>query len=121
MLKERIEQVKPIFLDKLCRCTKMANELKVSAVMKLSKNYLEAMIKLVIVEIARKLRDALKEGIDDFEGLYVFGSQVCGDAAEESDMDIVVLFGQHHYPSPKEYAGNVIITIRAYRMIAKLS
>ena len=58
-------------------------------------------MKPIIDEIARKLRDALKENIEDFKGLYIFGSQVRGDATEESDMDIVVLFGQHHYPSPK--------------------
>ena len=60
-------------------------------------------MKPIIDEIARKLRDALKENIEDFEGLYVFGSQVRGDATEESDLDIVVLFGHHHYPSPKGY------------------
>ena len=53
-------------------------------------------MKPIVDEIARKLRDALKEAISDFEGLYVFGSQVRGDATKDSDMDIVVLFGNEN-------------------------
>jgi predicted nucleotidyltransferase len=53
-------------------------------------------MKKVVDEIASKLRDALKESIKDFEGLYVFGSQVRGDATQDSDVDIVVLFGDEN-------------------------
>jgi predicted nucleotidyltransferase len=49
-------------------------------------------MKQIVDEIARKLRDALKETIDGFEGLYVYGSQVRGDATQDSDIDIMVLF-----------------------------
>ena len=47
-------------------------------------------MKQIVDEIAQKLRDNLKDAIDGFEGLYVFGSQAKGDATEDSD--IVVLF-----------------------------
>jgi len=59
-------------------------------------------MKPIVDEIARKLRDSLKESIEDFEGLYVFGSQVRGDAKEDSDVDIVVLFGQEYFGMPDE-------------------
>ena len=60
-------------------------------------------MKPIVDEVARKLRDALKESIDDFEGLYVFGSQVRGDATEDSDVDIVVLFGKHYFWMPDPF------------------
>jgi predicted nucleotidyltransferase len=60
-------------------------------------------MKQVIDEIARNLRDALKEAVNDFEGLYVFGSQVRGDATKDSDVDIVVLFSQERFSQPDEY------------------
>ena len=54
-------------------------------------------MKPIVDEVARRLGDALRDSIKDFEGLYVFGSQVRGDATDESDVDIVVLFGQHYF------------------------
>ena len=60
-------------------------------------------MKPIVDEVARRLRDALRDSIEDFEGLYVFGSQVRGDATDDSDVDIVVLFGQQYYPSPSQY------------------
>jgi len=60
-------------------------------------------MKQIVDEIAKKLRDALQEAIKDFEGLYVFGSQVRGDAAKDSDVDIVVLFGQDSFYQPDIY------------------
>jgi len=59
-------------------------------------------MKPIVDEIAQRLRDSLKESIADFEGLYVFGSQVSGDATEDSDVDIVVLFGQEYFGMPDE-------------------
>ena len=60
-------------------------------------------MKPIVDEIARRLRDELKANIADFEGLYVFGSQVRGDATKESDMDIVVLFGQDYFHIPDPF------------------
>jgi len=59
-------------------------------------------MKPIVDEIAIRLRDSLKESIADFEGLYVFGSQVRGDATEGSDVDIVVLFKQEYFGMPDE-------------------
>jgi predicted nucleotidyltransferase len=44
-----------------------------------------------INEIANNLRAHLKNSFNDFEGLYVFGSQVNGIPNEDSDIDIVVI------------------------------
>jgi len=60
-------------------------------------------MKQIVDEIARKLRDSLQESIEDFEGLYVYGSQVRGDATDDSDVDIVVLFGQDSFHLPKAF------------------
>ena len=60
-------------------------------------------MKPIVDEVARRMRDALRDSIEDFEGLYVFGSQVRGDATDESDVDIVVLFGQHYFYMPAPY------------------
>ena len=60
-------------------------------------------MKQVVDEVAKKFRDAFKESIPDFEGLYVFGSQVRGDATDESDVDIVVLFEQERFSQPDEF------------------
>ena len=60
-------------------------------------------MKPIVDEVARRLRDALRDSIEDFEGLYVFGSQVRDDATDESDVDIVVLFGQHYFYNPDPY------------------
>ena len=60
-------------------------------------------MKKIVEEIAYRIRDTLKENIEDFEGLYVYGSQVRGDATEESDMDIVVLFKQEYIRMPEPY------------------
>jgi len=59
-------------------------------------------MKPIVDEIARKLRDALRENVKDFEGLYVFGSQVKGVAASSNNLDIVVLFGQEYFGMPDE-------------------
>ena len=60
-------------------------------------------MKQIVDEIAIKLRDALQEAISDFEGLYVFGSQVRGDTTKDSDVDIVVIFGQERFYQPDEF------------------
>jgi len=57
----------------------------------------------IVDDVANRLRDALKDSIVDFEGLYVYGSQVRGDATEDSDVDIVVLFGQRYFWMPEAY------------------
>jgi len=59
-------------------------------------------MKPIVDEVAKKLRDALKERIDDFRGLYVFGSQARGEATEYSDVDIVVLFEKEYIGLPDE-------------------
>jgi len=60
-------------------------------------------MKPIIDEVAKKLRDALKHSICGFEGLYVFGSQVRGDATEDSDVDIVAIFDQDRFNLPDEF------------------
>ena len=57
-------------------------------------------MKPIIDEVANRLRDELKQSIDDFEGLYVFGSQIRGDAKDDSDLDIVVLFKNSSFYLP---------------------
>ena len=49
------------------------------------------MISKKVNEIANKLKTALKNAFDDFEGLYLFGSQVTGNATNNSDIDIVIV------------------------------
>jgi predicted nucleotidyltransferase len=44
-----------------------------------------------INEIANNLRTNLKNSFNDFEGLYVFGSQVNGKATDDSDIDVVAI------------------------------
>lgn len=41
--------------------------------------------------IAKKLLEKLKK-YDDFEGLYLYGSQITGKANKDSDIDIVGIF-----------------------------
>ena len=60
-------------------------------------------MKPIVDEIARKFRDALKEAISDFEGLYVYGSQVRDDATEDSDIDIVILFANEEAKKSRAY------------------
>ena len=60
-------------------------------------------MKPIVDEVAKRLRDELKASIDDFEGLYVFGSQVRGDATDDSDVDIVAIFGQDYSKMPKPF------------------
>ncbi|MDR1167282.1 MAG: nucleotidyltransferase domain-containing protein [Heliobacteriaceae bacterium] len=48
-------------------------------------------MKKIVDKIARELNTALKKTLDGFEGLYVFGSQVRGEATKDSDIDIVVI------------------------------
>lgn len=43
------------------------------------------------IEIAKKLKEKLKK-YDDFEGLYLYGSQVTGKAHKNSDIDVVAIF-----------------------------
>ena len=57
-------------------------------------------MKQIINEIAIKLKNELKESIADFEGLYVFGSQTRGDATKDSDVDIVIVFGEERFWQP---------------------
>ena len=57
----------------------------------------------IVDEVASKLRDSLSKSIDDFEGLYVYGSQVNGNANEDSDIDIVLLFKQRYLFKPDPY------------------
>ena len=60
-------------------------------------------MKPIVNEIATRLRDEMSAALDDFEGLYVFGSQVRGDAKPHSDVDIVMLFGSTPFYMPDEF------------------
>ena len=60
-------------------------------------------MKPIIHDIATKLHDELKANISDFEGLYIFGSQVRGDANDDSDVDIVVLFKNNYFWLPDPF------------------
>jgi predicted nucleotidyltransferase len=42
-------------------------------------------------QIAQELKTELKNSFEDFEGLYVFGSQVNGKSNDDSDIDIVAI------------------------------
>jgi predicted nucleotidyltransferase len=42
-------------------------------------------------KLAKDLRNNLKKSFKDFEGLYVYGSQVKGNYNKDSDVDIVVI------------------------------
>ncbi len=64
-----------------------------------------------IKKIVQDLKTALESSIDDFEGLYVFGSQVTGEAKKDSDIDIVVLFKNSRYWQPDDYY-NIVSRIR---------
>jgi len=48
-----------------------------------------------VKKIAEELRDKLKE-YEDFEGLYLYGSQAKETAAPESDIDIAGIFKYNH-------------------------
>lgn len=52
-----------------------------------------------VKEIAQQLRDRLKK-YDDFQGLYLYGSQVKGTARPDSDIDIIAVF--NNYPAYKK-------------------
>ena len=72
--------------------------------------YIYIIMKQIVDEIAIKLRDSLRESISGFEGLYVFGSQVRGDATADSDIDIMVLFDNIKDKDRPEY----------YRVLSKI-
>jgi len=46
------------------------------------------------VEIAKKLKEKLKK-YADFEGLYLYGSQVTGKAHKYSDIDVCAIFKEN--------------------------
>lgn len=56
------------------------------------------------IEIAKKLLEKLRK-YDDFEGLYLYGSQVKGTADKDSDIDIVGVFKTNRDDS-KEVLGD---------------
>ncbi|MDR1327415.1 MAG: nucleotidyltransferase domain-containing protein, partial [Heliobacteriaceae bacterium] len=60
-------------------------------------------MKAKIKRIVQELRTALQNAIDDFEGLYLFGSQATGKATKDSDIDIVILFKNKRYWQPLDY------------------
>jgi predicted nucleotidyltransferase len=54
------------------------------------------------VEIAKKLKEKLKK-YTDFEGLYLYGSQVTGKTNKYSDIDICAVFKKN-----KDYSREVL-------------
>jgi len=60
-------------------------------------------MKAKVKKIVQDLRTALQNAIDDFEGLYLFGSQVTGEAGKNSDIDIVILFKNSRFWQPLDY------------------
>lgn len=56
------------------------------------------------IEIAKKLKEKLKK-YADFEGLYLYGSQVTGKAKKDSDIDIVAIF-KNNRDNSKEVLGD---------------
>ncbi|MDR0822722.1 MAG: nucleotidyltransferase domain-containing protein [Endomicrobium sp.] len=52
-------------------------------------------------ELAKELRTSLQTSLEDFEGLYVFGSQAKGNAQKDSDVDVVVLVKKDSEDSKK--------------------
>ena len=42
-------------------------------------------------QMVLELRNALKDSLEDFEGLYLYGSQAKGSAKADSDVDVVVI------------------------------
>jgi predicted nucleotidyltransferase len=56
-----------------------------------------------VKKIVQDLNTALQSAIDDFEGLYLFGSQVTGEAKADSDIDVVILFKNKRYWQPDDY------------------
>ncbi|MCL2334910.1 MAG: nucleotidyltransferase domain-containing protein [Endomicrobia bacterium] len=44
-----------------------------------------------INQMVLELRKALKNSLEDFEGLYLYGSHVKGNAKDDSDVDVVVI------------------------------
>lgn len=61
-----------------------------------------------IAHVAQALCDALKK-YDDFEGIYLYGSRIRGDAKEDSDLDVIILFNQDPpYAKQLDISGIVI-------------
>lgn len=58
-----------------------------------------------VKEIAQQVRDRLKK-YDDFQGLYLYGSQIKGTARPDSDIDIILIFNnQLNYKQQLDLAG----------------
>ncbi len=60
-------------------------------------------MKAKVKKIVEDLKTALQNTIDDFEGLYLFGSQATDEAAKDSDIDIVILFKNKRYWQSPDY------------------
>ena len=66
-----------------------------------------------IHQLIEELKTALRNSFDDFEGLYLYGSQVNGISNENSDIDIVVIIDAK--AKEKRYAIWSIVSLLNYK------
>lgn len=81
------------------------------------------MPKKKVIKIINELNKLIKEQFPDLRGLYLYGSQVKGDAHKDSDIDIVAIFDETSYDKTDEiieilcdldYKYNTYIDLRPY-------
>ena len=46
-----------------------------------------------ISKIIQELNQFVSEKFDDFKCIYFYGSRVRGDSREDSDIDVIIIFG----------------------------
>ena len=59
-----------------------------------------------ISKIIQELNQFVSEKFDDFKCIYFYGSRVRGDSREDSDIDVIIIFGNElNYKEERELAG----------------